>query len=188
LKFDNRSPKLDAYEAVRTKLDIRQFSSRHVDADIKMKILEAARLSQSGNNSQHWRFILIQDPKNLERLAQDSPHGKWVRNADFAIVVLTDPSLRFHSIDAGRVVQSMQLAAWNFEVGSGVFTSIKTAEFRRDFESPPNLEPTIAVAFGYPVGRLRGKKNRKPLAELAFLEKYGHPIDTKLLEDSKERS
>ena len=168
---------MDATEAVRTKLDIREFNRVPVPQEIKMAVLEAARLTQSGNNAQHWRFVLVQDPKNLERMASDSPQGRWVSGASFAVIVCTDPARGNHMLDAGRAVQDMQLTAWDRGVGSGVFMGInKNPEFRRDFGIPDDLSSTIVVAFGYPTRKLKGKKDRKPLSELAFLEKYGNPL------------
>lgn len=167
---------MDATEAVRTKLDVREFADRRVTSKDKLDILEAARLTQSGTNSQHWRFILVHEKPGLHTLAEDSSWGKWVEGADFAVVVCTDPTKSFHMIDAGRAVQDMQLTAWDKGIASGVFTGIKQEEFRRDFALPEGLSPTIVVGFGFPKKRLLGKKNRKPLSEVAFLGKYGSPI------------
>jgi nitroreductase len=164
-------------EAVKTKLDVREFSPKPVPNSVKADVLQAARLTQSGTNSQHWRFILVQDPKNLKRMADDSTSGKWVASADFAMIVCTDPSKSYHMIDAGRAAQDMQLTAWDHGVVSCLFTGIKVPEFRRDFGIPAGLSPTIVVGFGYPSKPLSGrKKNRRPLPEVAFLERYGNRL------------
>ena len=75
--------RMDAYDVVITKLDVKEFDSKPVPRDVNSKILEAARLTGSGINSQHWRFILVQDPNNLRQLADDSTTGKWVQGAEF---------------------------------------------------------------------------------------------------------
>jgi len=169
---------MDAYQCVITKLDVREFSSKEVSADLKSKILEAGRLTQSGNNSQHWRFILVQEKESLRKLARASPWGEWVERANFAVIVLTEPTHDYHMIDAGRVVQDMELAAWSFGVASCVFTGIDGGFLHKDFGVPRNLSPTIIVGFGYPERKLLGKKkNRKPLSEITFLEKYGKSYD-----------
>jgi nitroreductase len=98
---------VDATEAVRTKLDIREFSTKAVPSKIKEAVLEAGRLTQSGTNSQHWRFILVQDPKSLKDMSDASSWGKWVVGANFAVIVCTDPTKSYHMIDAGREVQDM---------------------------------------------------------------------------------
>jgi len=174
---------MDAYACVATKLEIREFSGRNVPADVKLNILEAARLTASGMNSQHWRFILVQERDELRRLARDSTTGTWVEGSDFAVIVLTSPRYPFHLIDAGRAVQDMQLAAWNFGVASCVYTGTKEEAFRQDFDIPREVNPSIIVGFGYPVRKISGKrKNRKSLSELVFLGKYDNRFDPQRLE------
>jgi len=167
---------LDTFEAISAKLDVREFASKSVPGETKRKILEAARLTGSSMNTQHWRFILIQDRSNLKRLAADSTTGKWVEGADFAILILTDPKVPGSTIDAGRVVQDMELAAWNFGVVSGIYTGVGEATLRRDYAIPDGLKPSAVLGFGYPKRKILGKKNRKPIGELVFLERYGERL------------
>jgi len=94
---------------------------------------------------------------------------------------LTNPNYNFHMIDAGRVVQDMQLAAWNFGVVSCLFTGINVENLRRDFSVPEQMQPSIVVGFGYPAKKILGKKNRLPLDEIAFLEKYDTKLDSQKL-------
>jgi nitroreductase len=172
---------MDTHQAILTKLDVRQFSQKKVPADVKMKVLEAARAAQSGMNKQHWRLVLVQNKESIKKLAEDSTSGPWVAGADFAVIVLTDPKLGFHLIDTGRTVQQMQLSAWNNGVISGVYTGIKDEAMRKDFGYPTELKPTMVVGFGYPVRKIVGKKNRMPLSEIAFIDKFGNQYDPKKL-------
>ncbi len=172
---------MDTYKVILSKLDIRQFDSKKVAAEVKSRVLEAARASGTGNNKQEWRFILVQEKEMLKRLAEDSTSGSWVAGANFAVVVLSDPTLGFHLIDAGRAVQNMELAAWDHGVISGIYTGIKDEKMRKDFAIPSTLKPVVVVGFGYPVKRIIGKKNRMPLPDLAFIDKYGNKFDPKKL-------
>ena len=169
---------MDTYDAIVTKLDVREYAERRVDDETKTKILQAARFTGSSSNTQHWRFVLVQDRKNLATLAHDSTTGPWVKNADFAVIISIDPKIPASTIDAGRVLQDMQLAAWNFGVVSRVYTGFKEGDLRRDFGIPPQLKPAAVLGFGYPVRKIHGKKSRKPLEELVSVETYGrafHP-------------
>jgi Nitroreductase len=168
---------MSVFDHVKTKLDFREFSEKEVPKDIKLKILEAARYSSSGINSQHWRFILVQDKENLKKLADDSTTGKWVAKANFAIIVVTNPKYNFHLIDAGRVAQNMQLVAWENGVISCIFTGFKEDQLKKDFNIPNDLKPSVVIGFGYPPRKIIGKKNRKPLEELVFIEKYDNKLD-----------
>ena len=164
---------MDAYECVATKLDIREFDPRNVPADVKLKVLEAARLTGSGINNQHWRFILVQGRDHLKRLAEYSTTGGWVAQANFAVIVLTNPKFGFHLIDAGRAVQDMQIAAWNFGVISCLYTGLSVESLRKDFGIPKDLNPSAVVGFGYPTRKVTGKrKSRKPLSDLTYLNSY----------------
>jgi len=172
---------MDTYKTILTKLDVRQFDTKKVPADVKLKVLEAARASGTGINKQHWRFILVQDKVVIKKLAEDSTSGGWVAGADFAVIVLADPQLGFHLIDSGRAVQDMQSAAWDQGVISGLYTGFKEDRMRRDFAIPNELKPTVVVGFGYPTMKILGKKNRRPLSELAFVDKYGTKFEPKKL-------
>jgi len=172
---------MEVYDYVITKLDIREYSRKEIPKDIKLKILEAARSTGSGKNLQHWRFIVVKDKENLKKLADDSITGKWIVNANFAVIVLTDPKYPFHLIDAGRVIQNMQIAAWGYGIASCIFTGINKEKLRKDFNIPADLEPSVVVGFGYPIKKIKGKKNRKPLNELVSIEKYGNPFNPELL-------
>lgn len=164
---------MDTFQCIATKLEVREFSAQDVSSEIRLKVLEAARLSGTGLNTQHWRFILVNNKQNLKMLAEDSTSGKWVAGANFAIIILTNPEYNFHLIDAGRVLQNMQLAAWNQGVGSGLFTGIKEEKLRKDFGVPRELSPTVVVGFGYPARQLSGKrKKRMPIDKLVYYEKY----------------
>jgi nitroreductase len=166
---------MDAFECIATKLEVREFSPQEVPSEIRSKILEAARLTGTGMNTQHWRFIMVEKKDNLNKLAEDSTSGSWVAGANFAVIVLTNPQYGFHLIDTGRVLQNMQLTAWNQGVGSGLFTGIKEEKLRRDFAVPKELSPSVIIGFGYPAKKLAGKrKNRLPIHELVYYEKYGN--------------
>jgi nitroreductase len=166
---------MDAFECIATKLEVREFSTQKVPSEIKSMILEAARLTGTGMNTQHWRFILVEKKDNLKKLAEDSTSGSWVAGANFAVIVLTNPQYGFHLIDTGRVLQNMQLTAWNQGVGSGLFTGIREDKLRGDFAIPKELSPSVTIGFGYPARKVTGKrKNRLPIRELVYYEKYGN--------------
>jgi len=64
---------MDAYECIITKLDIREYSEQNVPLEIRQKILEAARLTGTGLNTQHWKFILVEKKttsRNFQKIVQ----------------------------------------------------------------------------------------------------------------------
>lgn len=168
---------MNVFDAIRTKLDIREFADTPVDNEVKRLVLEAARLSSSGLNSQHWRFILIDTREELEKLAEISTTGKWISGASFAVIVLTDPQYPYHDIDAGRAIAYMQLAAWERGVGSGIYTGFDGKKMRQEYNIPDKMHISAVVGFGYPRKRIIGKKNRHPLTEIAYHMRYGNRLE-----------
>lgn len=166
---------MDTFECITTKFEVRNFDTRTVPPEIKLEILEAARSTGTGLNTQHWRFILVEDKNDLSKLAEDSTSGKWVAGANFAILVLTNPRYNFHLLDAGRVIQSMQLAAWSREVASGLFTGYQEDRLRSDFAIPRVLNTSAVLGFGYPARKfIAPRKNRLPLDKLVYSGRYGN--------------
>ena len=166
---------MDAFECVISKLDIREYNTgKNIPLEIKQKILEAARSTGTGLNTQHWKFIVVEKKENLKKLSEDSTSGNWISAANIAIIVLTNPKYKFHLIDAGRVLQNMQLTAWNYGIGSGLFTGIIEEKLRQDFNIPNEFHISIIIGFGYPIKKIMGKKkNRKSMNELVYFENYG---------------
>ena len=71
--FDPIQATMDAFDCIATKRDVREFSEQKVPSEIKSKVLEAARLTGTGLNTQHWRFILVES--GLKKLANASTSG-----------------------------------------------------------------------------------------------------------------
>lgn len=165
---------MDVMEAIQSRIEIREFADTPVSGDVKKVVLEAGRLSPSGRNLQHWRYVLI-DAEELDALAEVSPSGRWVADADFAVVVITDPQYDFNELDAGRAVTAMQLAAWEHGVGSRLYTVNPPDQepAKAHLEIPPEYHLTAVLGFGYPVGEIRGRKDRKALDEVADRGAFG---------------
>ena len=168
---------MDVTDAVRTRIDVREFVAGSIDDETRRAILDAGRLAPSGRNLQHWHFVLV-DGADLEALADASPTGGWVAGADFAVAILTDPEYAFNEIDAGRTSTCMQLDAWGRGVASGFYT-VDTDEAREVLGVPDDLELTAVVGFGRPtfdIDAVQGKKDRQPLSAVASAGRYGEPL------------
>lgn len=171
---------MDVVDALHRRVELRDYTNEPVEADIVRAILDAARVAPSGHNSQHWRFILVDDADTLETLAEVSTTGTWIADAAFAVVVLTDPAYAYHHLDAGRAITHMQLAGWADGVGSCIYTGYDENAMRSLLDIPDAYAISAVVGFGYPPfdpDRLRGRKNRRALHAVAFDGRFGTPLD-----------
>ncbi|HEX9444404.1 MAG TPA: nitroreductase family protein [Candidatus Binatia bacterium] len=167
---------MEVFEAIRTMLAVRRYLDKPVPESIVRKILEAGRLTGSARNMQPWRFIVTENRDTLKKLGAAAPTGPYIATAPLAIVVAIEKT-PFAVSDASRAAQSMMLTAWSDGVGSNWVGFGGLEEVKTLLAIPPELDILTILPFGYPAGALgRGKKDRKPLGEVAFRERYGNPF------------
>jgi nitroreductase len=168
---------MEVYDTIRTVLAVRAFQAKPVPRETIRRIVEAARLTASSMNGQPWHFIVVEKPEELRQLGGLLRTGPYVAQAALAVVVAIDKT-QYAVSDASRAIQSMILAAWSEGVGSnwagfiGGLDSIKPL-----LNIPKDIDVLAVVPFGYPVKSIgRGKKNRKPAAEVINGGKFGEPF------------
>jgi nitroreductase len=167
---------MDVFEAVRTLLAVRSYQATPVPDAVVKKIVEAGRMTASGMNAQPWHFIVVQNPDMLRQLAALAPTGPYIAQAPLAIVVATDNS-PLAVADTSRAIQSMVLTAWAEGVGSNWVGFHGLEAIKPLLNIPDDLDVLAILPFGYPAQAVgQGKKNRKPLAEVAHRERFGQPF------------
>jgi nitroreductase len=164
---------MDVFDAIRTLLAVRQYQDKPVPEDVIRKVLEAGRLSASGMNSQPWHFVVVQDKDALRQLGTLVSTGPYIAQAPLAIVVVIDRTPLAVS-DASRAIQSMLLTAWSEGVG-GNWSGFGPMEGVGDsLGIPADLDVLAVLPLGYPADAIgQGKKNRKPLDQIAHRERWG---------------
>jgi nitroreductase len=162
---------------------VRQFIDKKVDDETVTRVLEAGRWAGSAKNIQPWKFIVIEDRKTLERLAQCGRYASHLREAAFAIVIVSEPA-PIVEFDSGRAAQNMMLAAWSLGIGSCIATMHQEDDARKVLGIPNQKKLHQAISFGYPdVGvtpTIEGKPprevlasmGRKPLGEIVCYEHW----------------
>ena len=167
---------MNVFETVSTVLAVRAYQPKPIPKEQVQRILEAGRLTGSGSNQQPWHFIVVDDPVELQKLAELVKSGPYVAQAPVAIVVVID-RVPLAESDGSRAIQSMLLTAWSEGIGTNWvgYTGMKGVN---EFLNIPDDKDVLAILpLGYPVKQLgQGKKKRKALSEIAFHGKYGKPL------------
>lgn len=167
---------MNIHQAVATMLAVRSYSDRPIADEIVERILEAARLTGSSRNRQHWDFIAIQDPDSLRRLGELATTGRYIAEASLAVAVVV-PEKPVGYIDGARAAQDMMLVAWGEGIGSNWVGNVNKEEVKRLLNVPDELMLLTIIPFGYPEEEIGDdvEKERKPLSEIAHREQYGQP-------------
>lgn len=169
---------MDVFDAVRTVLAVRRYADRPVSAALVHRIVEAGRLTASSMNRQPWHFVVVEERDNLRKLGAATRSGPYVADAALAIVVAVEKASAFAISDVSRAIQSMVLTAWAEGVGSNWAGFGGLDEVQAMLGVPAELDVLAVLPFGYPVDPGgRGKKQRKPLGQVAHRERYGQPFE-----------
>ena len=166
---------MDTFEAIRTVLAVRQFRDTPIPDDIVHQIVEAGHLTASSMNGQPWHFIVVQEKETLRQMGALARTGPYIAQAPLAIVVgMTDSP--YAVSDASRAIQSMILTAWSQGVGSNWVGFHHLENVKPLLNIPDTVEVLAIVPFGYPAAEIGvGKKQRKPLSEIAHRERFDQP-------------
>lgn len=165
------------FETVRTVLAVREFEDRPIPEDLLHRIVEAGRLTASSMNLQPWHFVLVTSREGLRELGAQISTGRYIATSGAAVVVAYERDSEYGVSDASRAVQSMILVAWAEGVGSNWTGFGGLDRVAAQVGLPDNFEALAVVPFGYPKRKLgKGKKKRKPLAEVASAERFGTPL------------
>lgn len=167
---------MDVFEAVRTVLAVREYRPDPIPPEVTARIVEAGRLTASSMNRQPWHFVMVDDRRTLQRMGELAKTGPYIAQAPLAIAVAVGKT-KFGVSDGSRAVQSMVLTAWAAGVGSNWVGFLGLEEIQALLGIPDEFEILAVVPFGYPARAVgQGKKNRKPLEEVASHNRFGEPF------------
>jgi nitroreductase len=127
-------------------------------------------------NRQPWRFIVVDDRETLRQLGAVARTGPYIAQAPLAIVAVIERT-KFSVSDASRAIQSMILTAWSEGVVSNWVGFFDLDDVKPLLGIPDDLDVLAIVPFGYPVRAVgKGRKQRKPLNEVAYRGRFGQPL------------
>jgi nitroreductase len=170
---------MDTYETVITQRAVKAYRPDPLPEELVLKLLEAARMSQSALNRQPWEFVVVTDRDKIAKIAELS-ETPYLADAPLVIAVVAHPFViggePWHKLDTARAVQNMMLVAWAEGVGSCWIgrDHTDTEGVKRLLNIPKELELLTVVPFGYPAYKITGRrKRRKALGEIAHWGQYG---------------
>jgi nitroreductase len=169
---------VSAWDAIRSRRNVRQYADRPVTAEDLDEIIEAGRRSPSSKNTQPWDFIVVTDREQLRRLS-----GVWVGGGHIAssaatvgLVVSDEDAARSRvHFDLGQAAMSIMIAAAGLGIGS-CHSGIGDKELARELLGYPDDHTCVLlISLGYPAGRPIAPirvPDRRPFAEVVHRDRW----------------
>jgi len=172
---------MDLFEAIKKRATYRgEYKQGDIPRNTLKKIVQAAIDAPSGCNTQSTYFIIVDDKKIMNSLAEIIPRA-GMKTAPAAIVVLSDltpayDDVTFYKEDYSAAVQNIYLAA----TAMGYATCWLDGALRRDgisdriselLEVPANMKTCVLLPIGIPEDEII-HKDKKPFNQRACYNKF----------------
>ena len=172
---------MDFLELVKKRRSCRKYSARPVPRKSIEKCLEAARLAPSACNSQPWYFVVVDNKKLKDKVAEKAFSGiysmnSFAKDVPVLVVVVRKSSTyvarfvgylkgtQYNLIDLGIACEHFILQAEEQGLGTCWIGWFNESEVKKTLKIPKNKKVDIIISVGYPKGQAFHK--RKPLSKV----------------------
>lgn len=185
---------METLEAIKKRASLKaHLSTRDVEREKIVKILEAARLAPSAVNKQPWRFVVVQGKKNVEDVVTKAfwETNQVVKQAPVLILVFVNikentfpDGKTFCLTDAGLAMGNLLLAATDLGLVTHPMTAVSGGELKKMLGIPDEMDFVIATPLAYPAEGSYEKaaqerlsqRTRKDLKEMVYINEWGKPF------------
>jgi nitroreductase len=171
---------MQTWDAIRSRRNVRSFTSDPIPAADLDQILEAGRRAPSSQNWQPWDFIAVTSRSRLNELAAVWRGAGHVAEAAAAVAIIApvlteERRLLTRQYDLGQATVSMMIAAADLGVGSCHAGVHDQDHARRLLRYPDDRFCAYLISFGYPVDRPLApvaKPDRRPFGQIVHREHW----------------
>ena len=169
---------MDIYEAIKKRRSVRAYKDEKIDEAVFNRILEAARLAPSANNSQGYKFIIVKDTEKKKALAKAALNQTFIARAPVIIVGVAlnpelddDSTVPFYAVDLAIAFDHITLAAAAEELGTCWIGAFIQEDVKQILGVPQKHKIVALMPLGIPNDK-PVPKTRKNLKELIRHEKF----------------
>ena len=168
---------------------MREYIDRPIPRDDLLKCIEAARLAPSNNNSQPWKFIIIDDPLLKSKVCEKAFSGiysmnRFVNRAPVLIVTISEKETflqaigkyirgtNYYFIDIGIACEHLVLQATELGIGSCWIGWFNQKAVKQILKIPRAKKVVVLISLGYYEGDRSTEKSRKSSGEISSFNSY----------------
>lgn len=186
---------MDALDAIRSRVSVRNFEPRPIPRMTLYRILDAARWAPSAGNLQSWEFLVVTEPEIKAKIASACLSQDWIATAPTLVVVCADTERSalkyggrgkyFYSVlEVSAAVENILIAATAEDVGSCFVAGFDEPELKRALALPEAVMPIAVVPLGY-TSETPHHPQRADLSNSVHFERYGNFEPKKIPADFK---
>ncbi|MBF0512127.1 MAG: nitroreductase family protein, partial [Candidatus Omnitrophica bacterium] len=104
---------MDSLKTILERRSIRKYTGSAVSRETLLRLAKAGMSAPSSRDTRHFRFIIVDAPELIDKLAQELPYSKMLTTARHAIIVASDLSVAHGGSSTDYWVQDCSAAAQN---------------------------------------------------------------------------
>jgi nitroreductase len=166
----------------------RKYSDKPVEKEKLDRIVEAGRMAPSACNAQPWKFIVVNDPDLVLKIAEAASAkligmNSFVAQAQVILIIVREkPNMSskvgatiknkdYSLIDIGIATENICLQAKADGIGSCIIGWFDERQLRKLLGIPKSKRVELIITLGYSLSDQR-EKRRKPSGETVSYNKY----------------
>jgi nitroreductase len=165
---------METWDAIRARRNVRTYLPDPVADSELDRIAEAGWRAPSASNRQHWDFVIVTDPAQLQELSTVWQGARHIAGAAAAIaLVVPDPPDERTKIidqyDLGQATTAMTIAATDLGIGTGHSSVGDQEKARAILGVPDDHVVSFLLGIGYPADRPLEpivKPDRRPFSDV----------------------
>ena len=168
---------------------IRQFTTQPVDRNIITQCIEAARLAPSAENAQPWRFLVLDNPGNIQAFGHAAFTGvyaqtRWAMKAPVILVICAKLDIvanrigrfiqgtPYYLIDIGIAGEHFVLEAQTHGLGTCWIGWFDAKKARKHLNLPSGFKVVQLIVMGYPLKDAPNVQKRKSIDEILRFNRW----------------
>ena len=170
---------MNVLDCIKGRFSVRNYTPEPVSDRDRDAILEAARMSQSANNVQEWRFVVVQDPETRRKLVPACRGQQQVAAAPVVIACcgtnidyIMTCGQHSYSLDVAIAMENMSLAAHELGLGTCWLGAFYEDQVKTILGIPAEGVRIVGMlTLGHPAAKAPVKQ-RRPLADIVMNEHW----------------
>jgi len=176
-------------DLVKSRFSVRKYKPIRVEKEKLLRCIESSRLAPSASNSQPWKFIIVDDPGLVVKVAGETysslvPFNKFVIQAPVIdVIVLEKPKLitqmgsklknrEWSLIDIGIAAEHFCLQAAEEGLGTCMLGWFNEKPIQKILNIPSGKTIGLLISLGYPDYDTIPVKKRKSTVEVLNFNTY----------------
>ena len=180
---------------IQERRSVRRFDRRTVERKDIIRCIEAARFAPSAENTQPWRFIVLDEPSKIQAFGNEVFSGvyratRWAMRAPVIVVLLADVNsithrigsafqrIPFYFIDIGIAGEHFILQARELGLGTCWIGWFNTRKAKKVLRVPRGIRVCELIAVGYQDNKWVARPRKmKELKDIVFFNLWGLKSD-----------